>query len=940
MDYRLLYDGGHGYEALDMGDEAPAMNYQIANLNELKDRQAAYSQAIKLPKTANNLRILGFPDSFAVVADAAYTPGRCKLLCEGAQISPVGAVLYVDSIDEHAGGFIECQIVSNTVDLFSLLGDINNEQMGDDIWKGVWTSQQIVEDNADEGGTKRWPAVFTQQGQTPADLFPLGGVQIYNLVPCYRFSTMVEQLFRMYGYRVESDIFNDPYMQSLYITASKITEDSDVSVFYFSKQAVVPYPGNDETAYFSSSVKLDKVSQVETLGGSIDVKNDAPNAPMLNQWQYVVAQPGDYKLHIAIHNTGVFPLDRQRRLHLKVFAARGASQKTQMIRDEDVPAASSSVPPMTSLNMSIEVPNLNTGDYIGWEILVYSGPLDNYTYINVTAKVSLIHEDAMPGIGSPFDFARATGFKSYKELVQTFMQLFGVLVDVVQAPNVSEDGIVSTIRMNTFAELYRRRDAGQYVDWSNKIVLDNERNVGFSLANYAQRNFIRLTDNTDDGTHDEGSFVVNNRTLASENTLFTIPIEAGRNLTYGSKTAAVVPTIDPKIETDDEGVETMTPTYKGCAAHLLRIDESTRYRTQIATGFYPYYRPFYEFPQALTVPMQELIDRYYAPIKRLVSHARTISAYFNLNALDIAHLDLFTPVWLKPYGCYFYISKINNFVAGQATKVELVKMSSLEDRIKYYLTLNGRDENVETTAPAAATAIRVVYRTNGTLKIATSGDAIDQVVLKRGYLEVYTQTNATAWGRVGTVEVSVEEDSQITHTITISQEGIVDPSVIYLKLTTDGTNLYAQTSRPLADNEEVMILTRGCGRVFDRAGAIVTAGKHHRSRKRWHKPDTQLPRARVFPVDATGKISLENSRNSYKWRLDSGTNGNPNKYCHIDKANWSRGFGYKAVEGLDKVVTFAVAVYKGTTQLSNRCYFESRCHFRNGQLTQEFVVPE
>lgn len=939
MDYRLLYDASTGYEDLDLGDEAPAMNYQIGNLNELKDRQAAYSQRIKLPKTAKNMRTLGFLDSFAVVADAAYTPRRCKLLCEGVQISPVGAVLYVDDVDDYAGGSIDCQIVSDTVDLFSLLGDVENEQMGDDIWKGVWTSQQIVEDNADEGGMKRWPAVFTRQGQTPGNLFPLGGVQIYNLVPCYRFSTMVEQLFRMYGYRVESDIFNDPYMQSLYITASKITEDSDVSVRYYGKQAVVPSPG-DETSYFSSSVKLNRVSQVETLGGSVMVDNDAPSAPKLNQWRYVAAQPGDYKLDIAIHNTGVFPLDGQHRLHLNVFATRGASQKTQTILDEDVPATSSSIPPMTSLNMSIEVPNLNTGDYIGWEILIYSGPLDNFTYVNVSARVSLIREDAVPGIGSPFDFARATGFKSYKELVQTFMQLFGVLVDVVQAPNVSEDGIVGTIRMNTFAELYRRRDAGQYVDWSNKIVLDNERNVGFSLANYAQWNFIQLTDNTDDGTHDEGSFAVNNRTLASEKTLFTIPIEAGRNLTYGSKTAAVVPTIDPVIETDDEGAETMTPTYKGCAAHLLRIDESTRYRTQIATGFYTYNRPYYEFPQALTVRMQDLIDRYYAPIRRLMSHARTISAHFNLNALDISQLDLFTPVWLKPYGCYFYISKISNFIAGQPTKVELVKMSSVEDQIKYYLTLNGRDENVETTAPAAATAIRVVYRTNGTLKIVASGAAVDQVVVRNNYLEVQTKTNTATQGRAGTVEVSLDEDPKIVHTITIWQEGVAVPPDIYLKLTTDGTNLYVQTSRPLANDEEVMILTRGCGRVLDRAGAIVAAGKHHRSRLRWHKPDTELPRARVFPVDATGKISLENSRNSYKWRLDSGTNGNPNKYVHIDKANWSRGFGYKAVDGLNKAVTFAVAVYKKTTQLSNRCYFESRCHFRNGQLTQEFVVPE
>ncbi len=267
MDYRLLYDAGNGYEGLDLGDEAPAMNYQIASLNELKDRRAAYSQRIKLPKTAKNMRTLGFLDSFAVVADAAYTPRRCKLLCEGAQISPVGAVLYVDGIDENAGGSIDCQIVSSTVDLFSILGDVENDQMGSDVWKSVWTSQQIVNDNAEEGGAKRWPAVFTQLGQTSGSLFPLEGVQIYRLVPCYRFVTMIEELFRLYGYRLDSELLTDPYMQSLYITASKITEDNDVSVRYRGKEITIPKFGGS-SGVWAGNVELNKIYQVETLGGS------------------------------------------------------------------------------------------------------------------------------------------------------------------------------------------------------------------------------------------------------------------------------------------------------------------------------------------------------------------------------------------------------------------------------------------------------------------------------------------------------------------------------------------------------------------------------------------------------------------------------------------------------------------------------------------------
>lgn len=156
MNYRLLYDAGNGYTDLDLGDEKPAMTYQINRLNELKDRQAAFSQAIKLPKTANNLRALGFVDDFDVVADAAYEPGKCQLFCDGALLTPFGSLLYVDSVDEWREGTIGCQIVSGTADLFARLAAVSNEDMGDaDLWGGVWTSEQMTWDNNEASGYRR-----------------------------------------------------------------------------------------------------------------------------------------------------------------------------------------------------------------------------------------------------------------------------------------------------------------------------------------------------------------------------------------------------------------------------------------------------------------------------------------------------------------------------------------------------------------------------------------------------------------------------------------------------------------------------------------------------------------------------------------------------------------------------------------------------------------
>ena len=169
-------------------------------------------------------------------------------------------------------------------------------------------------------------------------------------------------------------------------------------------------------------------------------------------------------------------------------------------------------------------------------------------------------------------------------------------------------------------------------------------------------------------------------------------------------------------------------------------------------------------------------------------------------------------------------------------------------------------------------------------------------------------------------------------------EGQNVPYDIGLQLTTDGTDLYVQTSRPLKDGERIAILTRGCGR-FSLPPENGAKRVHRRSKRRWHIPNNN------FSVSANGKITVPATylTNTYRWRIDTNVKTGL-RYLHISKANWSMGFGYKITGDMDRVVTFAVAVVTGkytkAKEVSNRCYFESRAHIRSDELTQEFVVPK
>ena len=169
-------------------------------------------------------------------------------------------------------------------------------------------------------------------------------------------------------------------------------------------------------------------------------------------------------------------------------------------------------------------------------------------------------------------------------------------------------------------------------------------------------------------------------------------------------------------------------------------------------------------------------------------------------------------------------------------------------------------------------------------------------------------------------------------------EGQNVPYDIGLQLTTDGQNLYVKTSRPLKDGERISILTRGAAR-SGRKDIALGKRVYKRSSRRWHISNSQ------FIVSDNGKISVpaEGEVNNYRWRIDDDEKTGL-QYLHIRKANWSTGFGYKITGDTDRAVTFAVAVVSEKNsyakEVSNRCYFESRAHIRNGELTQEFVVTK
>lgn len=677
--YKLRYYTPTGYADLDLGDEVPAMTYQINQLNELQDRNASYSQSIDLPKTRNNLRILGFPDCYDVVSPAAYDPQPCELELDGAIISPPGAMLYILSVGEEPGGVISTQIKADTFDLFSKLGEVDTENMNDEQWASTWDPHTIVSDNADADSPRIWPLVCTIQGAmsfSPAQnsAGTALSIPILQTVPAYNFLQFITELLASFGYTIESDLTTDALAKSVYLTASDMTNDDGVnnsgsSEISTSMQGTVPadsvtsgQPSSAEWAPFTL-----EAGSSSLIFAKYEIITDSISGDEFGAISYTAQQGGTYDVNITFSiRSGSISVDNGVRYIIQTIEGNADPKAVESGNISLVAGG-----PAIKINTQVDLSPGSIIRIMAGRKLVASPA----TQILVGAAVTISPdgENSNVGPGVSFNYPAAFGFSNYRDALQTFLQLFGAVIDVQR----SAAGNTGNVRIYTYRHIYDNITSGNFVDWSDRLVMDEERTISFSMDGYGQRNIIEATENNDDGTQEQVSFSIGNKQLEGSKTILTLATEAGRDISFrglsnAQITTAVIPTVERDIETDDVGTITGESfSYKGCVAHIVSPVSGAIQSAQIETGGDPVTT---NMPIVQTVPIVELFTEYYTPIVKMLRRQRPITVSLLLTVADIAAFDPFKPVWIEHYGSYFYVSKISNFQAGQATAVDLIPM--------------------------------------------------------------------------------------------------------------------------------------------------------------------------------------------------------------------------------------------------------------------------
>lgn len=588
--------------------EEPVMNYQVNIIAELKDRNCDYSQAIKLPKTPTNLRVLERMDLFEASTLMPYKNIECRLFSNGFTLAGKSSIFIVDRVGE----YIEGQVLSGNA---GLLFTMENRLMEDaDLGYTIVGSPTIPQ------WVRRGWAVLGKQ------------FEAYKSFRHYFFNLheTAKRLVELCGYTLDTNLPLTTIQRDFFSAPSLLPSNDSLEVFTgvasFSRTGGVGIGLSDYTSrYFQHNISSNG------LGTFTQVGNAEVGA---TPYRLKFTSNINGKIKVRVYVSGSKYYDPGGLFSLQCVIYKGGSEVFNILK-----------PPtetVYNIDENVEI-DVEIGD-----VLYLTTRLDKGTTLNAECSVDMsgsftiteIEADEVP-IGGKLYFGNNTGFTTYWDCFKTFCQTYGLTVYADENSKV--------VKAYTMDKLYENKTIAK--DWSDKLSRENQE-MSFIIDGYGQNNFIRFEKKED--LEDKGNFYVSNGNLDKWKDLFTIKWESGIDVKPGTYDLAYIPLYEY-----DEEIADKKKFVKG-KPHLVRFSQVN-------------YNPYFIMNH---IPAQSLIDTYYDKLaNRMLVNAKCLLVGLLLSERDIEELDFFTPIYLKQFGAYFYISKIRNFIAGdRLTKVDLIRL--------------------------------------------------------------------------------------------------------------------------------------------------------------------------------------------------------------------------------------------------------------------------
>lgn len=665
MNYELLMKGIDGEVwSLDLPLDAPAMNYQINNLAELKDRNASYSQRISLPRTTHNEQAFQFSFVVGSGSGVPYMKFPCQLFYEGALISPAGAVLNIVDISDTSIGV---QILGATVDLFDTLNNTDAKDPGDGMFLLKWYTDTMgqTERYLSAPGEVKVPYFWLYATLQKNPNFPPFAMEAIRQVgeldkfyPHLNWYDLVTWIFDRAGYSLETDV--DPvdraemFLPCTYPVLADNPKAPRASGIGWIRNFTVGTPAG---VIWKGSPG---VTLSDPVAGRLTIGPKSGTFTWMTLWDTTITFRISWSNISAIQKSSV---------SVKVTHYKNDGTNAVVLTRTWSSGSSGSA--------SVDI-QMEAGEHIlvSGTLAVITNPDSSFDMrfpVSITAPpVPETSPGDKPQPGLTYDLLASTGFKSLGDIVKAFVQLFGLTVDV--------NPVTKVARAYSIQEFYNRRSSSGK-NWSDKLIKGKDTKLTFQLSSYAQSNEIKLEDNKDNNVTDSYKFSIPDVNLQPTKLLFQIGFLAGLNqklydadTTNKNHTLANYPiwTVNRGRMENGEMTETTWEYNVLSKPMVVHIDKSDYMRPVVKVG---YTRTQVRLYTAYFKNLNYYVPKYYDKlINNILKSPRILQVQILLDSLDIQSLDLFNPIWLEEHGFWFYVSKINNFQAGKIPKVDLIRM--------------------------------------------------------------------------------------------------------------------------------------------------------------------------------------------------------------------------------------------------------------------------
>lgn len=638
MKYEIYIKTGYlayYWDKLDLGEFAPALNFEANNIAKLDDTVANYSQITKIPATPNNARIFGHAHIPEVHTMEAYKTFDCMVLCDGIQILGGESDLVLLS---YSGGEYEIQIIGRELKTLQKLYGLKFKS------EGEYKAPNL---NLGRAYVGYYPSVRNDYEGAPQPPQISEGVEIPFLVAAATLSHEVP------GRRAAPHRYPTPAVKvsrmikeiekhtGLTINFAPALENDKLATLVNGGEADADSLTGYLTTLMLGAVNSEGYAQIS------DIEFQEPGG--LFRWQYTdFTTPDKTRVHAEIPFNGRV-----------VYSAHNTTNR--VITLEITPAGGDTTRYRASVGSKIEF-DIPTGDDVTIRARVEAGSTAPTMYLR--PEYCEYSSGQVDSVGS-FDIQRNLGFEDAAEYITELCKALGRFIDVKG----------DTITLFDITEVRRRQSSAP--DWSARLVTEGVKKT-FALKGYANNNHIKFEDNKKLPYTDAINLEIGDRTLAQDKELFKMNFVATTNvdvlyryLINGTEQTATQP-----------AVTTATYEVGGQFAGILEISkvgsdkpmivEIQQHNKAVVRGSRGNsWRE--EYNRATSVTGAYLLERYYKPLlDGFLYRAHSFEADFMLRPLDILAFDPVTPVYVDRLGGYFYVNKISNFVANMPVKVELV----------------------------------------------------------------------------------------------------------------------------------------------------------------------------------------------------------------------------------------------------------------------------